>query len=179
MKPKSINKEFTLTLLRCIGDTYTAGHAALVLLNSEEAPVILRRHRVGVGEYEVDLKKVADQISDPQQRNDMLLWFLPSLNKLLVTEAFEAVKDFCTKNNVSRKLKAEPWYEFARMIRNALTHTFRFEFREYHKTVLPVSWGGRTIDLSMHGKSLDLNFFGYPQGVQLVFEIEDFIRNRA
>ena len=179
MKSKSIDKFYTLSLLRCIGDTYTMGHAGFILLESAEAPDILRRHRCGVGEFEIDLAGIADSFADQKQRKDMLLWFLPSLNKLLVTESFEAVKDFCAKSNTSKELKAEPWYEFARIIRNNLSHTFRFEFKKHDKKMLPVSWRGLAIDLNMDGKSLDLNFFGHKEGVQLVLDMEDFITNRV
>ena len=171
--------QHTLSLLRCIGDTYTMGHAGFILLESAEAPDILRRHRCGVGEFEIELARIADSIADQKQRKDMLLRYLPSLNKLLVTESFEAVKDFCIKNNKSENLKAEPWYEFARMIRKTLSHTVCFQFNKHDRKMLPVSWRGRTIDLSMDGKSLDLNFFGYAEGVQLIFDIEDFITNRV
>ena len=65
------------------------------------------------------------------------------------------------------------------MIRNTLSHTVCFQFNKHDRKMLPVSWRGRTIDLSMDGKSLDLNFFGYAEGVQLIFDIEDFITNRV
>lgn len=155
------------------------GHAGLVLLNSPEAPDILKRYKLGVGEFEADTQSLARDISDPEKRQTLLRWYLPSLNKLLVVETFKAVSDFCKSNGKSKEMKAEQWFEFARMIRNALSHTFRFEFNKHDKSLLPVSWKNRTITLSMDGSSLDLGFFGFPQGIELISDMAEFITTRV
>lgn len=43
-------------------------------------------------------------------------------------ETFEVIKDYCERNEVDNKLKEQPWYEFARIIRNCLSHDMKFKF---------------------------------------------------
>ncbi|GEM_PF-2473518 len=113
---KNIDKEFTLKLLKAIGSTFTAGYASLVLLNSEEAPEILKRNKQAIGNFEFDASRFADVLADDDSRKEALVWFLPSLNKLLVTESYEAIAEYCSCNGMFEKMKSEPWFEFARIV---------------------------------------------------------------
>lgn len=52
------------------------------------------------------------------------------------------------------KLKAEPWLSFWRILRNCFAHDMLFNFIPAERALLPVTWAGVTIDLSMKGKLL-------------------------
>lgn len=71
-----------------------------------------------------------------------------------VRDLFEITKQYCKNTKQEKKLTSMPWYQFWRILRNCFSHNFKFEFNDYDKEKLPVSWGGLTIDLSLEGKSL-------------------------
>jgi len=98
--------------------------------------------------------------------------------RALIKESFELIKDYCDVTNQSSSFRAETWHQFARMIRNCLSHNFRFEFNNHDKKLLPVLWKNRTIDSSMDGQQLQLNFFGYVETWELFSEYQDFVENR-
>ncbi len=99
------------------------------------------------------------------------------LMRSLIKESFELIKDYCNDSNQSTSFKAERWYQFARIIRNCLSHNFKFEFNAYDRRLLPVTWKARTITLQMDGQHLELGFFGYVEAWELFQEFQEFVDN--
>ncbi|MBM3739890.1 MAG: hypothetical protein FJW39_29355 [Acidobacteria bacterium] len=96
----------------------------------------------------------------------------------LIKESFELVKDYSQKTGQDKALKAEPWYHFGRIIRNALSHNFDFELKDREKSLLPVSWRNRTITLAMNNQPLTLDFFGYIEAWELFSDFHEFAHKR-
>jgi hypothetical protein len=46
----------------------------------------------------------------------------------LIKEAFELIKDYSNNTNQEQTFKSQNWYHFARIIRNCLSHNFKFQF---------------------------------------------------
>lgn len=100
------------------------------------------------------------------------------LLRAIIKEPFELIKDYCDKTGRAGQFKTESWYQFARIIRNCLSHNFRFEFNPYDKSLLPVTWKSRIITLVMDGLPLSLSFFGYVEAWELFIEFYDFADKR-
>jgi len=137
----------------------------------------LEESHASFGIYTVEFKQVKNLLVDPAGWDIAVKGFLTSQIRTLIKESFELVKNYCCETDQNPKFNAQPWYHFARMIRNCLSHNFRFEFRKYDKTLLPVTWSSRTIDASMDGKHLALKFFGYVETWELFMEYQRFVRN--
>ena len=72
-----------------------------------------------------------------------------ALNDLL---AF--TKSYCFTTGQLAQLRAQPWFNFWRILRNYFSHEMRFNFNPAERALLPVSCSGMTIDESMNGSQL-------------------------
>jgi hypothetical protein len=159
-------------------NNYFLGLAALSLFASPEAYPILERNHAKFGSYTITFDQVAKLLRDPTDRDIAVKEFLNGQFRMLIKESFELLKDYCDETSQSSALKAEPWFQFARMIRNCLSHNFRFEFNNYDKSLLPVSWKSYAIDVGLDGQHLKLELFGYVQAWELFAEFQSFVAKR-
>ena len=159
-------------------NSYILGLAAISLFGVEESHSILEKNHASFGQYTVKFDQVANLLRDESDRGIAVKEFLKMLLRALIKESFELIQGYCEDTGQSALFKSEPWYQFARMIRNCLSHNFRFMFNNYDKSLLPVTWRTRTITLSMDGQSLSLHFFGYLQTWELFQDFQDFSENR-
>jgi hypothetical protein len=173
-----ITKKELMSQLENAKNNYILGFAAISLFSNEESLPILEKSHAAFGKYTVQFKQVKNLLSNPSDRDITIKEFLTSQIRALIKESFELIKDYCDDTNQSASFKAETWYQFARMIRNCLSHNFRFEFNKYDKTLLPISWKDRTIELSMDGQHLKLDFFGYVEAWELFSEYQDLVEKR-
>lgn len=73
-------------------------------------------------------------------------------------------------------VKNQDWYEFARHLRNAVSHDGRWNFK--NKNIQPVKWRSLIIDHSMHGHTID-GFIGWFDGLQLGAVMHLFVQDMA
>ena len=159
-------------------NNYILGLAAISLFSNKKVYPVLDESHAKFGTYTIEFKQVKILLSKPTDREIAVKEFLTSQIRALIKESFELIKNYCSETNQNSRFKAEPWYKFARIIRNCLSHNFKFEFREYDKTLLPVTWKSRIINASMDGKHLELKFFGYVETWELFTEYHNFVANR-
>ena len=73
-----------------------------------------------------------------------------------------------------------PWYRFLRMIRNSLSHDFKFRFKDYDKPKLPVCWSDLTITIEMENEFLPMaGFLTRAKVQQLLDEITNYIEKNV
>jgi hypothetical protein len=105
------------------------------------------------------------------------------LNQLhaLIRAPFELLSDYCEDadrkepaRQLLKSLKKSDWYPFARIIRNAISHNFHFDFSERDKRQMPITWGGITLTEDLHGKVLTYQFFWHKPGYALFLEMRAF-----
>mgnify|MGYP001608326911 FL=1 len=159
-------------------NNYILGLAGISLFGSPEAYPILEKNHAAFGTYTVDFAQVVRLLRNTKDREIAIKEFLTSQIRALIKESFELIKDYCDGTGQPALFKAEPWYQFARMIRNCLSHNFKFEFNKYDKGLLPVSWKTRTITSAMDGQHLELGFFGYVETWELLREYQSFAQDR-
>jgi hypothetical protein len=159
-------------------NNYVLGLAAISLFGSSDAYPILDQNSAKFGTYSISFVQVANLLRNPEDRDIAVKEFYTSQLRALIKESFELLKDYCDESSQDTVLKAEPWFQFARIIRNCLSHNFRFEFNRYDKSLLPVTWNSRTIDLNMDGQHLKLEFFGYVEAWELFTEFQSFVSRR-
>jgi hypothetical protein len=172
-----MTKKELMSQLENAKNNYILGLAAISLFSNEKVYPVLEESHAKFGTYTVEFKQVKNLLMKPADRDIAIKEFLTSQIRALIKESFELIKNYCDETKQDSKFKAEPWYQFARMIRNCLSHNFKFEFREYEKKLLPVSWKSRTIDVSMDGNYLELKFFGYVETWELFTEYQTFVNN--
>ncbi len=172
-------KSEIISQLENVKNNYILGLSAVSLfLNEKVYPILEENNYVIFGNYKVGTKQVKNLLIKHADRSIALKEFTKSQIRIPVKESFEIIKNYCYETNQISKFRAESWYHFIRMIRNCLSHNCKFEFSEYDKRFIPVSWNNRIINSEMDGKCLELEFFGYVETWELFSECKDFVVNR-
>lgn len=159
-------------------NNYILGLAAISLFANEKSYPILEESHCNLGQYSLTFDQVARLLRNQKDREIAVKEFRTMLLRALIKETFEIMKSYCAESNQKGLLTSEAWYQFARIIRNCISHNFRFEFNKYDKGLLPVVWKHRTIDLSMNGRHLELLFFGYVEAWELFSEMQSFVTSK-
>ncbi|MBW3583358.1 MAG: hypothetical protein KY455_09700 [Euryarchaeota archaeon] len=159
-------------------NNYILGLAAISLFSSGEAREILSKNVAKFGPYTVNFDQVAVLLSNPENQAIAIKEFLLSQLRALIKESFELLKSYCSESGQTQAMQTEPWYQFARLIRNCLSHDFRFVFNERDKAKLPISWRNRTITNNHQHQHLTLDFFGYVETWDLFSEFHAFAVER-
>lgn len=106
-----------------------------------------------------------------------------ALNQLhaLLRAPFELLTDYCEDFSqvepawqLIDRLKSTDWYDFARIVRNTVSHNFRFHFSERDKARLPIGWRGNSLTADLHGKPLTYELFWHNSGYELFLAMRDF-----
>jgi len=71
-----------------------------------------------------------------------------------IKELFSLTKFYCHHTGQSQTLKSQPWFHFWQILRNCWSHDMTFNFNPHEKMLLPVTWSGVTLDISMNGQYL-------------------------
>jgi hypothetical protein len=103
-----------------------------------------------------------------------------SLLRALLRESHELILWYCEETNQFPAYKAEPWFQFARILRNVISHKEGGTLREWPKDltakgIMSVTWCNRTIDTSMVSHRL---VFYPPEGLELVSDQIEFVTAR-
>jgi len=98
-----------------------------------------------------------------------------TVHRAALTDMFEMTKTYCQETDQDAILTKQPWYQFWRIIRNCFSHDFRFQFREYDKKQLPVTWGGVTLDLTLEGKPLTQGTMSREKILALLDDVKSFV----
>jgi hypothetical protein len=94
-----------------------------------------------------------------------------------LTDLFPVTKSYCFSTGQLEKLKAQPWFTFWRILRNCFAHDMKFNFNPAERALLPISWSGVTIDLSMNGQPLMHGQMSYAKMKELIETAQSFLAN--
>lgn len=100
--------------------------------------------------------------------------FAKMLLRNLTLDSYEALFRYSKDTNQLAKMRTQPWYSFARIVRNSLTHTQHWRFNSRDLSQLPVTWRNKTIDTSMDGQELTFDFYDWWDGCELWNEMLTF-----
>lgn len=173
-----LTKVELLSQLENVKNNYIIGLASVSVLSESFAVNHLRQSHCTFGAYVVDFRQVAALLESRPDREMALKEFTTMLIRGLLKESFETVRAYAKSNRQSAKLRAQPWFQFFRLIRNCVSHNFHFEFSDDDMKLLPVSWRGVTIAKNLHGKPLEIAFLGYDGMWDLFSELVSFANDQ-
>ncbi|MFA5423761.1 MAG: hypothetical protein WC374_07885 [Phycisphaerae bacterium] len=173
-----MNKEELLNQLAHTRNNYILGLAALSVFNSGQAEPLLARHAAAFGDYTVTFDQVAELLRKKPDHEIVLSEFNKMLMRATIIEAFEHIKEYCQNTNQYPLFKQQPWYEFARIIRNFLSHNCRFIINKYDSERLPIKWGDIEITEQMNGGGLEAGSFGNIETWELFQQLTDFVEKK-
>ncbi len=187
----TIDKKWALNQIRHNRNTFIFSLGACHVLRSDATKMLSRvvvvckdgntifsandSDRIGK-RYEIDLDQMAQEYTHHNTRfNETLKEFFKAQRRLVFKESFEITKAYADSVGAKASFKSQSWYQFCRIIRNSVSHNFHFQFNQYDLTVLPVSWEGVTIDVSLDGQHLQENHLPPDIVIKALIEWENFI----
>lgn len=188
-----INRTWITNAMKKVLSNYTLGLGAICLYAMPQARRLLSQTALGIDRqravfnppndpsriwsYTVNFAHIAEQLDDPAKLQKSVDAYLQMNIRMIGKEPYEAIKAYCAETHQMELLRKQPWYHFARIIRNAVSHDFRFRFSKADKKLLPISWNGQTIDLALNDKVVPLSLFGYQTSLELFLAMRDFVTN--
>ena len=109
----------------------------------------------------MSLDQIAHLLANPKNHLESVKQFSVVLLRDLITMGFQLLEERCEAVDVMKDLKATSFYQFARIIRNCVSHNFRIEYGNFDRSLMPLSWRGLTLTLPMDGGPLPLDFFSW------------------
>jgi hypothetical protein len=123
----------------------------------------------------IKLYQISTMLRKPLEREAMLFEFIKMSVRMLIKETFEFMVEYTNRTSQTEKLKEQNWYNFAKILRNALSHNMRIEFKyKSYEKLLPVSFNGKIIDKNMAGSELTFDLFGLDDYTKLFLVIYEF-----
>jgi hypothetical protein len=124
---------------------------------------------------------LADELEQQIPRDAIVSDFILTQLHALIRAPFEVLSNYCgdydkenPDSHLLRDLKATDWYAFTRIIRNAVSHNFRFEFRDSEKRRMPITWRHISITAELDGKAMRYDTFWHRPGYELFLEMRAF-----
>jgi hypothetical protein len=129
----------------------------------------------------ITFSDLAAELEDRNRSEIISSHFLLNQLHSLIRLPFELLKDYCADFDKAVKpavlfdrLRSMPWYEYTRLVRNAISHNFRFAFDERDKSRLPVKWNGIIIDSNCDGQVITCEALWHRPGYELFLKMKEF-----
>jgi hypothetical protein len=170
-----LTKDQVLSRLQFIESNFAIGLCSFAVLNRDICLKELARMDIGLGSVKFFLKDWAVALEDEEKRRLILTQFILQIKRILISETFDLVEYYSRKTRNEPLFKKQPWYNFARIIRNTANHNLIFDFSYESKSIFPVIWQGCTIAQEMEGLEMRPEFIPPPSAWYLYQEMKEFI----
>jgi hypothetical protein len=129
----------------------------------------------------VDYSDLADLLARVTTRGAIATDFVLNQLHALIRAPFELLSDYCEdydeaepSGHLVQALRTTAWYDYARIIRNTISHNFRFRFSNSDRNRLPITWRGMTLTAALEGTSITYESFWHGSGYQLFLDMRTF-----
>ena len=133
-----------------------------------------------VGGQWVSFSDIAERL-EQQGREAVVSDFILTQLHALIRAPLELLDDYCEDYDkevpgaeLVTRLRTLPWYWFAKVIRNAVSHNFRYVFGKRDRQRLPLSWNGITLTEDLDGKPITYETFWHKTGYELFLQMRTF-----
>ena len=119
-------------------------------------------------------KDLANELRDEVTRTGKLQEFSWTVEKFLLREPYGAIDEYCRINKIQPDLERQEWWDFARKIRNYVTHNY-FALNQNKEECFPVKWKNNEITWNeVKNSSIDFSKFEKGMPMDLYEEIKQF-----
>lgn len=105
-----------------------------------------------------DFQSMTLQHYPPEIEDTVVKLAMISCCSTFLKEAFRMTQEHCIKENKTEILYAAPWYRFAKILVNCLSHDMIFSFDRLNPKHLPAEFSGITITKELENKFLPEEF---------------------
>jgi len=119
-------------------------------------------------------------MANPEYKKAVTEEFENCLKRTTVREGHELILLYCEQTNEFHVYKAQPWFQFARIIRNVVSHKDAGVLREWpsdlrHAGISSVSWHHHVLAESMVGSAIAFTLY---DALNLLKDQIDFARTK-
>jgi len=126
---KRLNIEYFNFLVSC---------GSMTMIVDEESHERFKTYTLKTSIFNITMDDIHYFLDHPERRQVLLENYHKMAVRTFIKDSFEIVKTFSNEKKIFSLFAAQPWYEFARIIRNCLAHDHILHFRPRDKRVLPV-----------------------------------------
>jgi hypothetical protein len=163
--------------LSIISSHWLQGGAQYKPSAAEEA----RSLHMGVLDRWISYSDLAGLLEQDTSRFSITTDFVLNHLHALIRVPFELLGDYCEDydqavpgGNMLKQLRTVDWYEYARAIRNTVSHNFRFDFSKYKAEKFPITWRDISLTADLHGKPITFESFWHKPGYELFVSMCSF-----
>jgi hypothetical protein len=149
-----MTKDHLLGVYRTAANHIQLTYASLVLWSYPDTPAFFEQLYALMENIPEAFPEMSSFLHNEQALRIACEELYNSAHRSALKDLFQFTKRYCNETGQIDNLKAQPWFQFWRIIRNCFAHDMVFNFNKDEKALLPVCWSGVTIDLSMNGKPL-------------------------
>jgi hypothetical protein len=157
-------KDKLVAWINAAQNSFVLGMAALFLFEQEAVWPFLEDAKVGFcppgaptdpehASYLIPVHYVRVALQDSRLRDGLLSDFREYLLRNTLAEALEHTREYCHATDQEQLLLAQPWYNFARVIRNAMTHDGVIRF-DKKRSPPPITFDRWRFESTHEGKLL-------------------------
>lgn len=176
-----MTKKDLIDQLKTFHLNFEFGLACLSLINDPIALNALPQLSVNFGSYKHKHDRITSILSDKNGKQSLINnFFKRSLMCTTIKDYYDSISYYCDKSqsNQYSSFKNEPYYQFIRVIRNTMSHGYKFDFSKMNKGIFPVSWNGKTINLSDEHKEITEDKLNFHDVFMLLNKLENFVGNK-
>lgn len=177
-------KEQLLTQLHNCKALYVTGLASLCLMGHPSAPDLLDDEKntyVMINDYR---QTFHGQVKHLREDKEFLLQSLHNLYlRALICESYELISEYCDKTKQYELLKSEKWYLPLRLVRNCITHSFRWNFdrlskKEKKEIKFPITYRSLCISRDFQDQPLSFDKFNWVHIWNIHIDIMRFVEEK-
>lgn len=172
-----ISKDILLKRIDNMRLLYLTGWCGSGLLRIPQGQDLISKLTMKIGDKEIKFDEVLHYLKDPKGRDSLLTEYGKIFLRTVTRDSFEIIREYCRKTNQIQIFERQPWYIFAKIIRNAMAHDFRFGFTKNDRKQLPITWNGMTITEEMEGSYLFVEVFTWGDAWNILQNYWQFVKN--
>lgn len=175
-----VSKQELIEQLKLLFLNFEFGLASLSLINDPYSLKMLPQLKVKFGSYEHSHDRVISILENDTDKAVAINNFLKrSLLCATLKDYFDAIELYCDKTQSDQHdmLKKEPYYQYIRVIRNTMSHGYKFNFKKMNKKIFPIHWNGKNIDLSDEYKEITDKILDVQDVFILIDRLNSFVIN--
>lgn len=170
------DKEFLINQLERTLQNFGLSMVGLTLLVSEDTYGLIRSRKAIIGNLEFGYDQFMPILENRSERDISISELLKQHLRTFLKESFEHIKTYVNLTGQFELMRTANWYQFARIMRNSLSHAVVIQIKPRDLSLLPVTWNNITVDSSMNNKELDLDFFKPENLLKLCLEMKEWAK---
>ena len=182
-KIRKMQKKDLIDQLKHIHLNFEFGLACISLINDPIAIKALPALHVNFGSIKHTHDRVLSILKSENKFDAINLFFKMVLMCSTLKDSYNAVHYYCnlTPKKQYSKLSKQAYFQYVRMIRNAMSHGYKFNFTgiapERRAKLFPIEWNGKTIYESDEGQEITQDKLTTYEIFKLLHELNQFVKN--